>query len=155
MLTDPRGLRELTADEALRRLGGVPVGRIVFTSNALPTIRPVNHRLVDGAVVLRCHGGAAVLGAVGQVVAYEADEIDLASRLAWSVIATGIAGEVSDPDELAQLERLVEPWLAHDMTHTIRIRPQLVTGFEVIAADQPTDARHPPPMGESMLAQPG
>jgi len=132
MLTDPRRQRDLTADEALRRLGGVPVGRIVFTTHALPAIRPVNHLVLDGDVILRCHAGAALLRAVGQVVAYEADEIDIDSRIGWSVIATGIAREGKDAAETAHIEHLLEPWLSRDMTRVVRIHPELVTGFELI-----------------------
>ena len=44
---------ELDGVEALRLLGSVSLGRIVFTRHALPTVRPVNHVLVDGDVVIR------------------------------------------------------------------------------------------------------
>lgn len=51
---------ELTGAEALRLLGGVSLGRIVFTRQALPTIRPVNRVLIDGDIVIRTRGDAAL-----------------------------------------------------------------------------------------------
>lgn len=132
MLTDPRRLRELTSGEALRRLADVPVGRIVFTTNALPAIRPVNHVLIDGDVILRCHEGAALLSAVGQIVAYEADVIDAQARIAWSVIATGRAIEIDNPDETARIAEVLQPWVGREMTHIIRIHPEIVSGFELV-----------------------
>jgi hypothetical protein len=79
---EPRKSVELDSDEALRLLGGVSLGRIVFTRQALPTIRPVNHVLDNGDVIIRTHEGAALTSysqeaaGRGVVVAYEADAID-------------------------------------------------------------------------------
>jgi len=39
--------------ESLRLLAGVPVGRLIFTINALPAVRPMNFALVDGPIMLR------------------------------------------------------------------------------------------------------
>ncbi|MGC0342598.1 hypothetical protein RKD20_007632 [Streptomyces sp. SLBN-8D4] len=44
---------ELGSVEALRLLGSVSLGRIVFTRHALPTVRPVNHVLDGGDIVIR------------------------------------------------------------------------------------------------------
>jgi hypothetical protein len=49
----PRFLAELTAEESLRLLGNVSLGRIVFTMDARPASRPFNHIVDDGAVVIR------------------------------------------------------------------------------------------------------
>ncbi|MGP4095485.1 pyridoxamine 5'-phosphate oxidase family protein [Nonomuraea sp. KM90] len=43
--------------EALRLLARVPFGRIVFTRQALPAVRPVNHLVVDGQIVIRSNPG--------------------------------------------------------------------------------------------------
>lgn len=44
---------ELDRREAMRLLGSVSYGRIVFTRDALPAIRPVNHIIDDGEVIIR------------------------------------------------------------------------------------------------------
>lgn len=132
MHNDPKRLRELPPATALRLLGSVPIGRIVFTMHALPAIRPVNHVLVDGDVLLRCHPGAALLGAIGQVVAFEADQIDPESHTGWSVIITGKAEEITDPEDAARYEQLLRPRVDMDMVHLVRIHTELITGFELI-----------------------
>ncbi|MPY99793.1 MAG: pyridoxamine 5'-phosphate oxidase family protein [Actinophytocola sp.] len=136
MHSDPKRLRELSPAAALRLLGSVPIGRIVFTARALPAIRPVNHVLIDGDVVLRCHSGAVLLGAIDQVVAYEADAIDPETHAGWSVIVTGKAEEVTDADEVARYEGLLPPHVGLTVQHVVRIRPEIITGFELIEASR-------------------
>ena len=43
----------LARAESFRLLAGVPVGRLIYTINALPAVRPVNFALVDELIVLR------------------------------------------------------------------------------------------------------
>ncbi|MGQ4360352.1 pyridoxamine 5'-phosphate oxidase family protein [Streptomyces sp. SAS_272] len=137
---------ELDGVEALRLLGSVSLGRIVFTRHALPTVRPVNHVLVDGDLVIRTHGDAALTrytrqtGGEGAVVAYEADDIDPDTHLGWSVVVTGYARLVTDPQELARYRALLRPWTAQRMDHAVRIHPVLVTGVRLIAHDPSTTA---------------
>lgn len=94
----------LSREEALKLLGTVPLGRVAFTDQALPAIRPVNHIVAEGDIIVRTHGGSALLGHAlqSEVVAYEADEIDPATRTGWSVVATGTATRVADAAELAR-----------------------------------------------------
>jgi nitroimidazol reductase NimA-like FMN-containing flavoprotein (pyridoxamine 5'-phosphate oxidase superfamily) len=133
----PRKLLEVTRQEALRRLGSVAVGRIVFSQNALPAIRPVNH-VVDGdAVVVRTHLGSATRSARGMVVAYEADVLDQEAQLGWSVVVTGVARQVTDPDDVARFEDVLTPWLATQPTHVIRIEPRIVSGYELVEIPAP------------------
>lgn len=130
-----RRLEELSRDDALRRLGSVPLGRVVFTLGALPAVRPVNH-LVDGdGVVIRTHHGAALVRPArgGVVVAYEADDIDPVERLGWSVIVTGRTELVGDGEEAAAryCQRL-RPWVSEAKEVIVRIRAELVTGFALV-----------------------
>ncbi|GAQ50262.1 pyridoxamine 5'-phosphate oxidase family protein [Streptomyces acidiscabies] len=130
---------ELDSAEALRLLGSVSLGRVVFTRQALPTVRPVNHVLVDGAVVIRTHEHAALTlhtvrgDGMGVVVAYEADDIDPHTHLGWSVVVTGYADLVTDPAELALYDALLRPWVDRTMEHAVRILPALVTGVRLVA----------------------
>ncbi|MER6567840.1 pyridoxamine 5'-phosphate oxidase family protein [Streptomyces sp. NPDC001093] len=138
----PRRSVELDSDEALRLLGSVSLGRIVFTRQALPTVRPVNHVLDDGDIVIRTHEGAALTsrtrqaGAPGVVVAYEADAIDPHTHLGWSVVVTGYAHLVTDPGELARYQALLQPWVNRTMDYAVRIHPDLITGARLTAAEE-------------------
>ena len=124
---------ELGREESLALLGSVPMGRIGFTQQALPVIRPVNH-LVDGdGVVIRTHGETALLSntAVDQVVVYEADQIDLHTRTGWSVMVTGLASRITTPAEVAHYRQLLAPWVGMDMGRVVRISADLVTGYRL------------------------
>ncbi|MER7499360.1 pyridoxamine 5'-phosphate oxidase family protein [Nonomuraea pusilla] len=137
MGTGPRRLEELTETEALRLLGEVPLGRVVFTRHALPAIRPVNHIVVDGHVVIRTTVGTVLsteVSPAGAVVAFEADQLDMDTRLGWSVIVTGMARPVDDPEEADRYKDRLQPWVAGGMDQVIRIRPEIVTGFTLVPA---------------------
>ncbi|MEU3447545.1 pyridoxamine 5'-phosphate oxidase family protein [Streptomyces thermolilacinus] len=147
----PRRMTELDRDEALRLLGTVSLGRIVFTQQALPAVRPVNH-LMDGEdIVVQLHDGATLASivaptdAMGVVVAYEADVIDPVTHLGWSVVITGYARRVTDERDLARYAAALRPWVQHDaMNAALRIRPDLVTGSRLTA-----EPARPAPRAES------
>ncbi|GHE44770.1 pyridoxamine 5'-phosphate oxidase family protein [Streptomyces capitiformicae] len=142
----PRHSVELDSAEALRLLGSVSLGRIVFTQHALPTIRPVNHILDDGDIIIRTHEGSAITSHTrhangsGVVVAYEADAIDPDTHLGWSVVVTGYARLITDPHELARYQALLHPWVKQVMDYAVRIHPDLVTGIRLTAADETISA---------------
>jgi nitroimidazol reductase NimA-like FMN-containing flavoprotein (pyridoxamine 5'-phosphate oxidase superfamily) len=127
------GATELTRSEAWELLGSVSYGRVVFSHRALPAIRPVNHILDGDHVIIRTHRGAALLRPAqdGAVVAYEADALDPRTRSGWSVIVTGIATLVTDPEEQCRYREALEPWIGGQMEHVVRISADLVTGFRM------------------------
>jgi hypothetical protein len=135
LFAEPRQTLELTAHESWRLLGSVSLGRVVFTMNALPAIRPVNH-LTDGTtIIIRSHLGAAITAHAsrdGAVVCYEADDLDPARHTGWSVIATGMARLVDDPAIVGRYQRLLEPWAAGQMDYVIAIKPQIITGIRLL-----------------------
>lgn len=103
-----RRLAELDRAEALELLASVGYGRIMFTLHALPAIRPVNHLLDNGEIIIRSRLSATITTAVSQprptVVAYQADHLDPTRRLGWSVVATGLAQPIADPARIACYE---------------------------------------------------
>jgi hypothetical protein len=147
-----RHMVALDPEACLELLGSVPLGRIVFTKDALPAVRPVNHLFVDGAIVIRAHDGAALAAVAkdanvpGAVVAFETDLIDPDTHLGWSVVATGYARLVTDPAQLLRFEALLQPWVDAPMTTMVRIEPELVTGFRLVAgpASAVPDGRRAP-----------
>ncbi|MFE9609752.1 pyridoxamine 5'-phosphate oxidase family protein [Streptomyces sp. NPDC006012] len=145
----PRGCVDLDRAEALRLLGSVSLGRVVFTRHALPTVRPVNHVLDGCDIVIRTHKGAELTSyarradGAGVVVAYEADAIDPDTHLGWSVVVTGYARLVTDPDELARYQRLPHPGVGYALDHAVRIHPGLVTGVRLTANGSPPPSAAP------------
>ena len=127
---------ELTKDESWQLLASTSLVRVVFTMNAMPAIRPVNHLIDDETIIIRAHLGAAVVAhAVANdrmVVCYEADELDPVRRTGWSVIATGMARLVREPATVARYEKLLEPWVEGRMDYVLAIKPQIITGVRLV-----------------------
>jgi Pyridoxamine 5'-phosphate oxidase len=112
-MTPDRRRAELTRDESLHLAGSVPFGRIVFTSRALPAIRPVYHLRVGDQIIIRARLGAAIGAAAdssGTIVAYQADLLDPAERLGWSVVIVGRASPVADKALAARYRKSLLSW---------------------------------------------
>ena len=132
-----KGSQQLSSAEAMRLLASVDYGRVVFTLNALPAIRPVNHLVDDGRIIIRTRLTNAISTVMRSanpavVVAYEADNFDSQSRTGWGVVATGRAHTVEDPGQVSRYERLLHPWVNHADT-VLAIEPDIVTGLHIIA----------------------
>jgi len=135
MESDGRVLEQLSWDECLRLMGSVPVGRIVYTRQALPAVELVNFALDDGDIIIRTDGGGKLAAATrGAVVAFEADSVDAAGRAGWSVTVVGQSRAVTDGAEIAHMEQSgLMPWAPGNHDHFIRISPAIVNGRRIRA----------------------
>ena len=126
----PDGLERLPAGECLRLLATVPVGRIVYTRQALPAVELVNFALDGGDIVIRTDPGGTLAAALQHtVVAFEADDFDSARRHGWSVTVVGQSREVTDPADIARLATIgLQPWVVGEKEYFIRITPGIVNG---------------------------
>jgi nitroimidazol reductase NimA-like FMN-containing flavoprotein (pyridoxamine 5'-phosphate oxidase superfamily) len=135
MVTDPTSaIRILTTDECWRRLEDHPakVGRL-GTGGPSPDILPVNYA-VDGRSVVFHTAAGKKLTAVDrrERVVFEVDDIEPDRAGGWSVILRGFAEHVTDPDEVARLERLpLQPWDPNPKTDYVRVTTHLVSGREI------------------------
>ena len=130
---DSGGLEVLDDEECHALLSTEPLGRIVYTDQALPAIQPVNFLMHDGDVIIKTAEGSK-LGAAARhaVVAFEIDRFDPAQRTGWSVVLVGQAQLVSDPGELDLLDQLpLSPWAPGPRDRYIRITPHIVTGRRI------------------------
>ncbi|MER6141418.1 pyridoxamine 5'-phosphate oxidase family protein [Streptomyces sparsogenes] len=128
------GFRVLDRRECLRLLAKVPVGRVVYTRQALPAVLPVNFSLdTDSSVLLRTSAGSGLVRAVdGVVVAFEADDFDAATRSGWSVVVTGRATVVTHPAERERLSRTgPHSWVVTHDEVFVRIESEMVSGREI------------------------
>jgi Pyridoxamine 5'-phosphate oxidase len=113
-------------------------GRVVFTHRALPAIRLVNRLVDEGRVIVRTRLTATVFTVVrlssdaGVVVAYEADDFDPERRAGWSVVVTGWATTITNPEQVARYEQLLHPWANMTMDAMIAIQPEMVTDIRII-----------------------
>lgn len=142
--TTARNVVVLDRGEAMRLLASIDHGRVVFTRDALPAIRPVNHLVDAGRVIVRTRLASTVSATVrshnssGMVVAYEADDLDPAQRTGWSVAITGRATTLTDPDQIAHYEQALQPWVNMAMDTVIAIDPEIVTGIRIVPNDPDT-----------------
>lgn len=129
------GLEILSEEECRALLGKAEVGRVAITLGALPAVLPVNFAVQDGDIFFLTGEGVKLRAALDRaVVAFEVDEIDPARRTGWSVLAVGVAVEVTDEEELAVVRRLrLQPWAGGDRTRWIRVRPEFFSGRRIIA----------------------
>jgi nitroimidazol reductase NimA-like FMN-containing flavoprotein (pyridoxamine 5'-phosphate oxidase superfamily) len=130
-----RKLVVLDRSECLRLLATVPVGRLIFTAGALPTVKMMNFVLAGDMIVLRtAPGTAAARKAAGSVVAFEADTVDAATSSGWSVTVTGWAALVTDVRVLAAYSALpLVPWAPGERDLFVTIRTDVVLGQRVLA----------------------
>ena len=120
--------------ECLRLLSTVPLGRLVYTYGGLPAIRLVNFVLDDDTIVFNTGQGDKFRAAErGDVVAFEADAVDVERHLGWTVTAIGHLSIVT-ADEAAELRRTLplHSWLPMDDPQLIRLGIESVQGRRLV-----------------------
>lgn len=84
------GFQTMTSDQCRRLLGMKDLGRVAVTAGALPMVLPVQYQLLGHQLLLRTPGHHEVSNGIdGQVVGFEADDIDLVHGVGWCVSVTG------------------------------------------------------------------
>ena len=134
-----KGAESLDTATSMGLLASVDYGRLVFNLESRPAIRPVNHLVDHGTVIVRTRLTSSISAAARSVdgveVAYEVDRIDPWRRTGWSVVVTGRARTLTDPEQILRYEQLLHPWVDHADT-VIAIEPEVVTGLRIIAPQE-------------------
>ena len=130
MYSDGSALSQLTRGDCLRLLATAPIGRIIYTRQALPAVELVNFALESGDIIIRTDRSGKLAAATREaIVAFEADALDCENRSGWSVTAIGPSREVTDAAEIARLQEIgLSSWAPGQREHFIRISPQLLNG---------------------------
>ena len=133
-MTTSREIDEMTTGECTALLDSVPVGRMVFTEDGAPAVHPVNFVRHGSSIIVRTGPGAKLEAAQrGDVVAFEADQIDPDSHTGWSVLVVGRAEVVNDVDQLvAVLDVGHRPWVRRRGAHVLRITARKITGRRLV-----------------------
>ena len=127
---DESPLEVLSTADCLRMLGSVPLGRLLHTYGGLPAVRLVNFVLDDDTIVFTTGPGDKLRAAErGDVVAFEADDVDLERHTGWTVTAVGHLSVVTS-DEAAELRRSLplHSWMPIDDPHLVRLGIESVHG---------------------------
>jgi nitroimidazol reductase NimA-like FMN-containing flavoprotein (pyridoxamine 5'-phosphate oxidase superfamily) len=131
---DQSRLEIVNRAECLRLLQSVPIGRLVYTDGGLPAVRLVSF-LLDGDTIVFSSGSGDKLRAAerGDVVAFEADEVDLERHTGWTVTAIGHLSVVT-AEETAELRRTlpVRSWLPMDDPQLVRLGVESVHGRRLV-----------------------
>jgi hypothetical protein len=101
--------RQLSARECTRLLRSVPTGRLLYTEDALPAVRPVTFTVLRGEVIIPTGPNSWFDRFDGTFVAFEAGELDVPSRIGWTVLALGHARVTDDPGDLAGYGEATSP----------------------------------------------
>jgi hypothetical protein len=136
MTSGLRRQKDLDPRESMALLGSVPLGRIVFTTRALPAVCPARHIVSDDHVIVCADAVAAITSGqpgTGTVVAYQTDAIDPAENLGWSVTVVGVAHRVTD-SAAGAFRQVLHHWADEANGQIISISPGMVTGFRLLPA---------------------
>ena len=132
--TDRRGLRVLSMDECLLLLRQSDVGRLGFVYRGEPDVLPISFGMDGASPVFRSTSGSKLdIASVGGLVALEADDVNLHTRRAWSVVVKGHAVMEYSDVAIARYEALGVPsWLRDDTDNFwVRVLAESVTGREL------------------------
>lgn len=131
MPLDRLGIEILDRDQCMSLLRGAPIGRLGFTSGALPVILPISFVVVGEDLVFRAAPGSKLEASLHrQVACIEADSFDPLHHTGWSVLVTGPTRVVTDPEEAARMAELPLPtWtgIVEDEQHVV-LGSELVSG---------------------------
>ena len=133
---EERSLLALSPSESVDLLSRAQVGRVVFTERALPAVVPVTFALHADGIVMRTSGytSLAAAAARGGVLAFEIDHIDPASRTGWSVVVLGEPELVTNAEERARINLVLEPWVPGHHDVCIRLPLTVVTGRRIASS---------------------
>jgi nitroimidazol reductase NimA-like FMN-containing flavoprotein (pyridoxamine 5'-phosphate oxidase superfamily) len=124
-------LATLTADECRALIARGGVGRVLFVDAGRgPVATPVNYQMDGHDVVFRTGGGTPLADSLQQAsLSFEIDQLDDGLAEGWSVLLTGTASVIAEPDELDRVSSLgIEPWAGGDRQVYVRLRVRQITG---------------------------
>jgi nitroimidazol reductase NimA-like FMN-containing flavoprotein (pyridoxamine 5'-phosphate oxidase superfamily) len=132
----PPSLEVLYEEECLRLLATQEVGRLAVIEGGYgPLIVPVNYVVDGGDIVFLTDSGTKLRGATRSPVAFEVDDLDRCTRSGWSVVARGLARELSGKERDDLRRRLptmsFHPWAPGHKPYLVRIVATTVTGRRI------------------------
>ena len=131
-------LESLTAAQCEAHLAAGGVGRIVYTIRRGPVALPVNFEFTGGEVIISTDVLQASRLEDQPVVGFEIDRVDDALSEGWSVVVTGKARLIDDPEEIVRLSSLdLEAWAGGARHALIGIAPAEITGRVIVHSSTP------------------
>ncbi len=129
---DQRGSEVVPLPECLRLLAVAAkkgaIGRLAVSQDQAPLVRPANFTYHDRNLVIRLGEGTICSAAVGALVAFEVDEVDHETGLAWSVLVRGLATLAPNSEPDVKSEEAPKPLVPDPGETLLAIRADVVTG---------------------------
>lgn len=125
---------ELTETEYWTFLAGQGNGRVAYQDNGRVLVFSVNYVLHDQAVYFRAAPDGVVAGGGDpRSASFQIDDHDALRSDGWSVLLSGKASAVVDPELLTTLwgRRMAKPWGGGHRDVLIGTQPTVVTGRRV------------------------
>ncbi len=101
-------------------------GRLVVDTGERPDIFPVNFQVVGSTIVVQTNMGHKLLAALQAPVAFEADQVDPAARVGWSVVVHGRARNATEEPG----EPVGQPWTGPKAFRLV-IEPDGISGRRI------------------------
>jgi uncharacterized protein len=130
-LSPARRAAVLSERECSRLLQTKDLGRLAIVVDGAPQIFPVNYAFEERVVVFRTSSGMKLERGPYTKAAFEVDDVERKTGVAWSVVVHGTAQEISGAaDTLAQrLRRLVvQPQAPGTRTRWMAVYADTITG---------------------------
>jgi nitroimidazol reductase NimA-like FMN-containing flavoprotein (pyridoxamine 5'-phosphate oxidase superfamily) len=126
-------LQTLTPEQCEAHLNAGGIGRVVFWTDRGPVALPVNFEYSDGTVIISTDLAKAHVLEAQSTIGFEVDRVDDVLSEGWSVLVTGSARRIDDPDEILALASLdLESWAGGARHALVAIGPTEVTGRVIV-----------------------
>ncbi len=127
----------IATQECWELLAAQQVGRLATAVGSMPDIVPINFVVDGSSLVFRTAAGSKLFAVtINATVALEVD--NWTETGGWSVVARGLAHEVTADDELTQVEALpLRPWVPTIKQHFVRISVNEISGRRFAFGDEP------------------
>lgn len=134
-MSDPLGLDVLDRDECLALLATAGLGRIVYTSQAMPAVQPVRFVLHADSVLCRLPARSALFaGVFDSVVAFTADSFAPCLTGGWFVTVVGRASYVRDDEPPS--DTCPPWWVPTPQERMIRVPIDSISGRRIPVTQQ-------------------
>lgn len=128
---DEQHLGVLSEAKCVELLAKQSFGRLAFWSDDFPLILPVNYVFDEPAIVVRTGPGIKLEQTPLAGVAFEIDEADPLGQWGWSVVAQGVAFDITtslDHRSEALRKLTVTPWAPGDKPSWLKVSATRVSG---------------------------
>lgn len=122
--------RTLDRSSCMSLLSTVTLGRVGLSVDALPVIMPVGFHIDGDRIVFSLHSADMATGTVnGAVVAFEADDVDPATGVGWSVLVQGPARLLPHSLEDRSQEHPLWESQEHPRWEFVSVSTEVITGW--------------------------